>query len=52
MLLVEYRIGEPVEDALRRLTDEGRQQKEIAELLGIERSTVSRWLKDFRIARE
>lgn len=52
MLLVESRIGEPVEGVLVRLLNQGKQQKEIAELLGIERSTVSRWVKDFGIRRE
>lgn len=51
MLLVELEVGEPIEQVLARYHREGKQQKEMAELLGIERSTVSRWLKDFQISK-
>ena len=45
-------MGEPLDQALRRLyVTENRDQAEIAESLGIEQSTVSRWLKDFGITR-
>ena len=50
--VVEQRMGQPLDAALYRLyVTENRDQAEIAELLGIEQSTVSRWLKDLGITR-
>lgn len=50
--ILEQRLGEPLNVALFRLyVREGRDQKEIGELWGLEQSTVSRWLRDFNISR-
>jgi transposase len=44
MQIIEGRLGEPLEDFLeRRYTVEGLTDREIAPLLGIDYSTVSRW---------
>jgi DNA-binding MarR family transcriptional regulator len=45
MLKVEQRIGEPLETFLeRRYVDEGKTQREIGEELGVDDSTVNRWM--------
>lgn len=50
--LMEQQIGEPIEVALQRLyVKEKRDQREIAEMWGLDRATVSRWLRDFNISR-
>lgn len=50
MQLVEHAIGEPIEIALHRLyVTEGLDQQAIAERWGLDRATVSRWMRDFRI---
>lgn len=49
MLLVEARLGRPVEEVIREVYDAGGMQKDVAEALGIEGSTVSRWMKDLGI---
>lgn len=49
MLLVEARLGRPVEDVIREVYDRGGMQKDVAEALGVEGSTVSRWMKDLDI---
>lgn len=50
MQLVEHRIGEPIDVALRRLyVDEGKSQDEIGAALKLDRATVSRWMRDFQI---
>jgi arginine repressor len=52
MQLIEQQIGEPLEDALRRLyVAERLEQKAIAARWGVEQSTISRWLRDFGIYR-
>lgn len=48
--VVRSRIGEEVPDAIRRLyVDDGLSQEEIAERLGVHRTTVVNWMKDWRI---
>jgi CRP-like cAMP-binding protein len=50
MQIVEHEIGEPIEIALHRLyVLEGLDQKAIADKWGLDRATVSRWMRDFRI---
>jgi len=50
MQLVEHRIGEPIEQALRRkYLAEGLDQQRIADEWGLDRATVSRWMRDFQI---
>jgi DNA-binding transcriptional regulator LsrR (DeoR family) len=50
MQLVEHAIGEPIEVALERLyVTEGLDQQAIADKWGLDRATVSRWMRDFRI---
>ncbi len=50
MQLVEQQIGEPIGLALHRLyVTEARSQEEIATKWGLDRATVSRWMRDFRI---
>lgn len=50
--VIEQQIGEPIDVALRRLyVAEKRDQHEIAALWGLDRATVSRWLRDFNISR-
>ncbi len=44
MQLVEARLGRPVEDVIREVYDAGGMQKDVANALGIEVSTVSRWM--------
>lgn len=48
--LMEQRLGEPVEVALYRLyIEERKSQDAIAALWGMDRATVSRWMRDFGI---
>jgi hypothetical protein len=50
MQIVEHQIGEPIEVALHRLyVVEGKSQDEIGQEWGLDRATVSRWMRDFRI---
>lgn len=49
MLLVEARLGRPVEDVIREVYDAGGMQKDVAEALGIDVSTVSRWMQFLEI---
>jgi DNA-binding transcriptional regulator LsrR (DeoR family) len=50
--LMEQQIGEPLEVALRRLyVDEGLDQRVIGDRWGLDRATISRWLRDFNISR-
>ncbi len=50
MQLVEQQIGEPIDLALHRLyVTEARSQEEIAVMWSLDRATVSRWMRDFRI---
>jgi|GEM_PF-5660395 len=50
MQLVEQEIGEPIDLALHRLyVTEARSQEEIAAKWGLDRATISRWMRDFRI---
>ena len=50
MQLVEQEIGEPIDLALHRLyVTEARSQEEIAAMWSLDRATVSRWMRDFRI---
>lgn len=47
---MEQRIGEPLDQAFHRLyVVEGRTQEQIAEAWGLDRATVSRWMRDFGI---
>ena len=49
--MVEARHGADIADVLRRLYDtEGKSQQAIADELGVERRTVVRWMKRYRIA--
>jgi hypothetical protein len=48
---MEIRIGEPLGEALYRLyVIEGKKQDEIAAEWGLDRATVSRWMRDCGIA--
>lgn len=48
--MVEQRIGEALEQALhRRYVIEGQTQDQIAAEFGLDRATVSRWMRDFGI---
>ena len=50
MQIVEHRIGEPVQGALRRLyVDELKSQAQIAALFGVSERTVIRWMQLFDI---
>lgn len=50
MQIVEARIGESIEGALRRLYEaDGRTQDEIAAVFGVDRGTVSRWMREYGI---
>lgn len=49
MLLVEARLGRPVEDVIREIYDRGGMQKDVADALGVEGSTVSRWMRELGI---
>lgn len=50
--VIEARIGEPIDVALRRrYVEQGKDQAEIAEEWGLDRATISRWLRDFGISR-
>ncbi len=50
MQLIEQQIGEPIEVALHRLyVSNFLSQEEIAVKWGLDRATVSRWMRDFRI---
>lgn len=45
MLVLEHRLGEPMEDYLRRrYVDEGATTHQIGQELGLNNATVSRWL--------
>lgn len=45
MLVLEHRLGEPMEDYLRRrYLDEGATTNQIGDELGLNNATVSRWL--------
>lgn len=49
--VVEARFGDSLPALLRRFyTDEGQSQVEVAQTLGVHRSTVLRWMKDYGIA--
>lgn len=51
MQLAEERLGRPLGDVLRELyVDQGLMQREVAEKLGIDTSTVSEWLARLGIA--
>lgn len=51
--VLERRIGEPIEVFLRRryVVDRATQDEIAADLGGLDRATVSRWLRDFGITR-
>jgi transposase-like protein len=49
MQIVEHRMGEPVEQVVRRLYAEGMSQQRIAEVIGISRRTVIYWMQAFGI---
>lgn len=51
--VVERRIGEPIEAYLRRryVVEKASQEAIATELGGLDRATVSRWLRDFGITR-
>lgn len=50
MTQVERRIGRPLEDAIRELyIDRGMTQAQVAHEIGVEASTISRWMKDLGI---
>lgn len=45
MQLAEARLGRPLADVLRELyVDQGLVQREVAERLGVDTSTISEWL--------
>jgi DNA-binding transcriptional regulator LsrR (DeoR family) len=49
---MESKLGLPIDQALYRLyVVEGLTQEEIGERWGMDRATVSRWLRDFNITR-
>ena len=51
MQAVEAEHGEPIDTLLRRLyLTDCRTQPEIAELLGLDQGTVSRWMRECGIA--
>lgn len=46
MQIAEARIGRPIEDVLRGwYVDDGHTQQEIAQRLGVDIATVSRWMR-------
>lgn len=48
---MEQRVGQPIDQALYRLyVIEGQTQDQIAAAWGLDRATVSRWMRDFGIA--
>jgi len=49
MQLVEARLGRPVEDVISEVYGRGGMQRDVAEVLGVEVSTVSRWMKELGI---
>lgn len=49
MKLAELRLGRPVEDVIREVYDAGGFQKDVAVALGIDVSTVSRWMRELGI---
>ena len=50
MQIVEHRIGESVESALRRLyLVDGMTQVQIAEVFGVSERTLIRWMQEFGI---
>jgi DNA-binding MarR family transcriptional regulator len=50
MQLVELRLGRPLEDVIREVYESGGMQRDVAEVLGIDVSTVSRWMRELGIA--
>lgn len=49
MLLVEARLGRPIEDVIREIYDGGGFQRDVATALGVDGSTVSRWMDILKI---
>lgn len=50
MQAVEFEHGEPIDELLRRLyLTDCKTQPEIAESLGVDQGTVSRWMREFGI---
>lgn len=49
MLLVEARLGRPIEVVIREIYDAGGFQRDVAEALGVDGSTVSRWMEILQI---
>lgn len=50
MQLIEHRIGRPLAEFLtERYVTEGRSQREIAEELGVDVGSVSRWMARLRV---
>jgi hypothetical protein len=47
--VVQARIGENVPDAIRRLYSEGLSQEDIAERLGVHRTSVVNWMREWGI---
>lgn len=45
MQLVEARLGRPVEVVIREVYEAGGMQREVAQALGVDVSTVSRWMQ-------
>lgn len=52
MQLLERRYGQPLEQVLERMyCQERRSQQSIAQEMDVHGSTISKWLKQFRISR-
>lgn len=49
MKLVEARLGRPIEDVIREIYDAGGFQRDVAERLDVDVSTVSRWMEILEI---
>jgi transposase-like protein len=49
MQLVELRLGTTIESIVADVHARGGNQGDVAEVLGIDRSTVSRWMKDLQL---
>jgi transposase-like protein len=50
MQILEGRLGRPLEDLLReRYERDGRTVAEVADELGVDKGTVSRWMRDLGI---